>query len=142
MRQPLRLWGACRSGGVRADARTPGHILLWPVSHVYRGRPRGLARRVSNRPASHSNFSLAQGLYGLVASWTGRWPRKAPNCPSALGRLSPRDPRGGLQRCGRLVRNTSNCDYTEAIRFVARGIRQRNDFPGAYRVSTAAAAMA
>jgi tetratricopeptide (TPR) repeat protein len=77
----------------------------------------------------------------LVLSWTGRWREGAEAARRAL-RLSPREPSAAIYNGIAVYAAYVERDYDEAIRLSREGIRQRNDFPGAYRVITAAAAMA
>jgi TolB-like protein len=87
------------------------------------------------------NFSLAQGYYGLVLSYAGRWEEGSVAARRAL-RLSPRDPFSAVF-CGiAAYAEFVGCNYDEAIRLAREGIRQRSDFVGAHRVLTAAAGMA
>ena len=87
------------------------------------------------------NFSLAQGYYGLVLSYAGRWEEGSVAARRAM-RLSPRDPFSAVF-CGiAAYAEFVGCNYDEAIRLAREGIRQRSDFVGAHRVLTAAAGMA
>jgi TolB-like protein len=87
------------------------------------------------------NFSLAQGYYGLVLSYAGRWEEGSVAARRAL-RLSPRDPFSAVF-CGiAAYAEFVGCNYDEAIRLAREGIRQRSDFVGAHRVLAAAAGMA
>jgi TolB-like protein len=87
------------------------------------------------------NFSLAQGYYGLVLSYAGRWEEGSVAARRAL-RLSPRDPFSAVF-CGiAAYAEFVGRNYDEAIRLAREGIRQRSDFVGAHRVLTAAAGMA
>jgi TolB-like protein len=87
------------------------------------------------------NFSLAQGYYGLVLSYCGRWKEGDLAARRAL-RLSPRDPFSALY-CGiAAYAQFVGRNYEEAMRLSREGIRQRADFVGAHRVLTAAAGMA
>ena len=87
------------------------------------------------------NFSLAQGYYGLVLSYGGRWEEASVAARRAL-RLSPRDPFSAVF-CGIAgYAEFVGRNYDEAIRLAREGIRQRGDFVGAHRVLTAAAGMA
>jgi TolB-like protein len=86
------------------------------------------------------NFSPARGLYGVALAYRGRWEDGDRAARESL-RLSPRDPfaaiySGVAAYCQYLGRN-----YDEAIRLARESMRQRNDFPGAHRVLTAAAGM-
>jgi TolB-like protein len=87
------------------------------------------------------NFSLAQGYYGLVLSYSGRWEEGSVAARRAL-RLSPRDPLSAIF-CGiAAYAEFVGRNYDEAVRLARAGIRQRGDFVGAHRVLTAAAGMA
>ena len=87
------------------------------------------------------NFALAQGYYGLALGYCGRW-RDADEAARRAIRLSPRDPYApvyfGIAAYARFLGG----DDAEAIRLAQEALRQRNDFVGAHRVLTAAAAMA
>jgi tetratricopeptide (TPR) repeat protein len=87
------------------------------------------------------NFSLAQGYYGLVLSYCGRWKEGDLHARRAL-RLSPRDPFSAIY-CGiNSYAQFVGRNYDEAMRLAREGIRLRGDFVGAHRVLTAAAGMA
>ena len=87
------------------------------------------------------NFSMAQGYYGLVLSYCGRWEEAIVAARRAL-RLSPRDPFSAVY-CGiAAYAHFIGRDYDEAMRLSRQAIRQRGDFVGAHRVMTAAAGMA
>ena len=87
------------------------------------------------------NFSLAQGYYGLVLAYCGRWQEAGVAARRAL-RLSPRDPFSAVF-CGiAAYAEFVGRNYDEAIRLAREGVRQRSDFVGAHRVLTAAAGMA
>jgi TolB-like protein/cytochrome c-type biogenesis protein CcmH/NrfG len=87
------------------------------------------------------NFALALGYYGVTLCYCGRWEEGGLAARRAL-RLSPRDPFSatyyGIAAYSQFVGH----NYDEAMRLAREGIRQRNDFVGAHRVLTAAAAMA
>src|SRR5262249_23933343 len=86
-------------------------------------------------------FSLAQGYYGLVLSYCGRWKEGDLAARRAL-RLSPRDPFAAVY-CGiAAYAQFVGRNYDEAMELSREGIRQRADFVGAHRVLTAAAGMA
>ena len=87
------------------------------------------------------NFSLAQGYYGLILSYCGRWREGSLAAARAL-RLSPRDPFSALYNGIAAYAQFVGRNYDEAMRFAREGIRLRGDFVGAHRVLTAAAAMA
>ena len=87
------------------------------------------------------SFSLAQGYYGLVLSYCGRWEEADAAARRAL-RLSPRDPFSAVY-CGiAAYASFVGRDYGEAMSLSREGIRRRSDFVGAHRVLTAAAGMA
>ena len=87
------------------------------------------------------NFSLAQGYYGLVLSYCGRWKEADAAVRRAL-RLSPRDPFSAIYYGIAAYAQFVGGNYNEAMRLAREGIRQRGDFVGAHRVLTAAAGMA
>src|SRR5438105_6271181 len=87
------------------------------------------------------NFSLAQGYYGLVLSYCGRWKEADAAARRAL-RLSPRDPFSAIYYGIAAYAQFVGRNYNEAMRLAREGIRQRGDFVGAHRVLTAAAGMA
>ena len=86
------------------------------------------------------NFSLAQGYYGLVLSYSGRWEEASVAAGRAL-RLSPRDPFSAIFYGIAAYAQFVGRNYDEAVRLARGGIRQRSDFVGAHRVLTAAAGM-
>jgi TolB-like protein len=87
------------------------------------------------------NFSLAQGYYGLILAYCGRW-QDAQSATLRALRLSPRDPLAAVY-CGiASYAQFVGRNYDEAMRLAREGIRQRGDFVGAHRVLTAAAGMA
>jgi TolB-like protein len=119
-----------------------------PWAHYALGCVHLFARRFDDSLAEfelalqlNPNFSLAQGYYGLVLSYCGRWQDADAAARRAL-RLSPRDPFSsiycGIAAYARFVGR----DYVEAMRLAREAIRQRGDFVGAHRVLTAAAGMA
>src|SRR5277367_1904070 len=87
------------------------------------------------------NFSLAQGYYGLVLSYCGRWQEAAEAAHRAL-RLSPRDPYSAIYNGIAAYAQFVGRNYDEAMRLARAGIRHRADFVGAHRVLAAAAGMA
>jgi TolB-like protein/Tfp pilus assembly protein PilF len=125
----------------RADSEDPWAHLALGCTYPYLGRVEDALAAFESALRLNPNFSLAQGCYGLVLSWCGRWREGAEAARRAL-RLSPRDPFSaiyyGIAGYAAFVER----DYDEAIRLSREGIRQRADFVGGYRVLTAAAAMA
>ncbi len=87
------------------------------------------------------NFSLAQGYYGLVLSYCGRW-EDADKAARRARRLSPRDPFSAIYSGIAAYAQFVGRNYQEAMRLAREAIRQRGDFVGAHRVLTAAAGMA
>jgi TolB-like protein/tetratricopeptide (TPR) repeat protein len=125
---------------IRADSDDPWAHLSVAAVNVYLGRVDDALAGYESALRLNPNFSLAQGYYGLMLSYVGRWQEGADAAGRAL-RLSPRDPfsaiyNGIIGYAAFVGRN-----YDEAMRVAREGIRQRSDFVGAYRVLTAAAAM-
>jgi TolB-like protein/cytochrome c-type biogenesis protein CcmH/NrfG len=87
------------------------------------------------------NFSLAQGFYGVVLTWSGRSREGGEAAHRAL-RLSPRDPFSAIYYGAAGYTAFVQRDYAESIRLSREGIRQRTDFVGAHRCLAAAAGMA
>src|SRR5258708_34414922 len=75
----------------------------------------------------NSNFSLAQGYYGLALAYCGRWEEADVAARRAL-RLSPRDPFSAIY-CGiAAYAQFVGRNYDEAMRLSREGIPQRADF--------------
>jgi tetratricopeptide (TPR) repeat protein len=87
------------------------------------------------------NFSLAQGNYGLVLAYCGRWEEGVDAARRAL-RLSPRDPFAAIYSGVAAFAELVGRNYDVAMLLAREAIRQRGDFVGGHRVLTAAAAMA
>jgi tetratricopeptide (TPR) repeat protein len=126
---------------IRADSEDP-----W--AHHALGFAYMLSRRFDDSLAEfelalrlNSNFSLAQGYYGLALTYCGRWEEGAEAARRAL-RLSPRDPFCAIYIGVAAYAQFIGRNYNEAMRLARESIRQRFDFAGAHRVLTAAAAMA
>jgi len=126
---------------LQADSEDPWAHLALACANGYRGRLEDALAAFEQALRLNPNFALAQGYYGLMLSWTGRWREGAEAARRAL-RLSPRDPSAAIYNGVAAYASYVERDYKEAIRLSRESIRQRNDFPGAYRVITAAAAMA
>jgi TolB-like protein len=126
---------------VRADAEDPWAHLALATAYVHLGRFDDSLAEFELALSLNPNFSLAQGYYGLVLSGVGRWQEGAEAARRAL-RLSPRDPFSGLYSGIAAYAEFVGRNYDEAIRLAREAIRQRADFPGGYRILTAAAAMA
>jgi len=87
------------------------------------------------------NFALAQGLYGLVLSYCGRWEEADLAANRAL-RLSPRDPFSAIYYGIAAYAQFLGRNYDKAMQLAREAIRQRSDFVGGHRVLVAAAGMA
>ena len=126
---------------VRADPDDPWAHLALAFGHAYRGRIDGALDSFETALRLNPNFSLAQGCLGLVLSWIGRAREGAEAARRAI-RLSPRDPLSaiyyGIAGYAAFVER----DYAESIALARKGIRERGDFAGAWRVLVAAAGMA
>jgi TolB-like protein/Tfp pilus assembly protein PilF len=126
---------------VRLDSEDPwAHVALGCV-YPYLGRVDDALTAFEVALHLNPNFSLAQGFYGLVLSWAGRWREGSESVRRAI-RLSPRDPFSAIYYAVAGYAAYVERDYEEAIRLAREGVRQRSDFAGAYRVLTAAAGMA
>jgi TolB-like protein len=119
-----------------------------PWAHHALGTTHLFARRFDDSIAEfelalrlNPNFSPAQGYYGLVLSYCGRWQEGELAARRAL-RLSPRDPFSAVYFGIAAWSQYVGRNYAEGMRLARDGIRQRGDFVGAHRVLTAAAGMA
>jgi TolB-like protein/Tfp pilus assembly protein PilF len=126
---------------VRIDGEDSWAHLALACAYGYHGRLEDSLAAFEQALRLNPNFALAQGYYGLILSWAGRWREGAEAARRAL-RLSPRDPSSAIYYGIASYAAYVERDYNEAIRLSREGIRQRSDFAGAYRVITAAAAMA
>jgi tetratricopeptide (TPR) repeat protein len=126
---------------IRADSEDPwAHFALGGV-HLFARRFDDSLAEFEFAVRLNPNFSLAQGYYGLVLAYCGRWEEGALAASRAL-RLSPRDPFSAIY-CGiNSYAQFVGGNYDEAMRIAREGIRQRADFAGAHRVLTASAGMA
>jgi TolB-like protein/Tfp pilus assembly protein PilF len=126
---------------IRADSEDPwAHNAL---GHVYL-----FARRFDDSLAEfelalrlNPNFSLAQGLYGLLLSYCGRWEDAILAARRAL-RLSPRDPFSAVYTGIAAYAQFVGRNYGEAMPLAREALRARADFVGAHRVLVASAGMA
>jgi TolB-like protein len=125
---------------IRADSDDPWANLAIAAVNVYLGRVDDALAAYETALRLNPNFSLAQGYYGLMLSYVGRWKEGAEAARRAL-RLSPRDPFSAIYSGVIGYAEFVGRNYDEAMRVAREGIRQRADFVGAYRVLTAAAAM-
>jgi tetratricopeptide (TPR) repeat protein len=126
---------------IRADNQDPwAHVALAGV-YVYRGRLQDALAGFEQALALNPNFALALAYYGQMLSWVGRHDDGIIAARRAL-RLSPRDPFFAIVAYLAAGAEFLAGNYHEAARLAREAIRQRSDFVGAYRVLTAAAAMA
>jgi TolB-like protein/predicted Zn-dependent protease len=135
---------AAESAGLaalRADREDSWAHLAVAGVHVHRRRLDDALAEIETALSLNPNFSLALSYYGLVLSYVGRWREGAEAARRAL-RLSPRDPFSAICSGVAAYAEFVGRNYHEAIRLAREGVRQRLDFAGAYRVLTAAAAMA
>jgi TolB-like protein/Tfp pilus assembly protein PilF len=126
---------------LRADQEDPWANLALACAHAYRGRIDSALASFEAALRLNPNFSLAQGFYGLVLSWVGRWREGAEAARRAM-RLSPRDPLSAIYYGIAAYAAFVEGDYAEAIVLARKGIRERGDFAGGWRVLVAAAGMA
>jgi TolB-like protein len=126
---------------IRADSEDPWAHNALGSAYLFRRRFEDSLAELEVALRLNPNFSLAQGYYGLVLSYAGRWEEGSVAARRAL-RLSPRDPFSAVF-CGiAAYAQFVGRNYDGAIRLAREGIRQRSDFVGAHRVLTAAAGMA
>jgi TolB-like protein len=126
---------------IRADSDDPWAHLAVASVRTYQGRFEDALAEFEAALRLNPNFSLAQGYYGLVLSYVGRWQEGADAAYRAR-RLSPRDPFSAICSGVAAYAEFVGRNYDEAMRLAREGIRQRLDFGGGHRVLTAAAAMA
>jgi tetratricopeptide (TPR) repeat protein len=126
---------------VRADSEDPWAHLAMATYYVSTGRLADSMAEFELALRLNPNFALVQGFYGLVLANLGRWQEARVIARRAI-RLSPRDPFSAIYNGVAAYAEFAGRNYHEAIRLARDSIRQRFDFVGAYRVLTAAAAMA
>ncbi len=126
---------------IRADSEDPwAHCALGSV-YLFTRRFEDSLAEFELALQLNPNFSMAQGYYGLVLAYCGRWEDADVAARRAL-RLSPRDPFSAIY-CGIVAYSQYVAkNYEEAMQLAREAIRQRSDFVGGHRVYTAAAAMA
>ncbi len=126
---------------IRADSEDPwAHYALGGV-HLHMRRFDDSLAEFELALRLNPNFALAQGYYGVVLCYCGRWQEGDAAARRAL-RLSPRDPCAAVFYGIAAYAQFVGRHYDEAMRLAREGIRQRADFVGAHRVLTAAAALA
>jgi TolB-like protein len=126
---------------VTADSEDAWAHLALATAHSYSRRLDDALAEFETALRLNASFSLAQGYYGLVLTWVGRWQEGAEAAGRAM-RLSPRDPFSAIYSGVAAYAQFVGRDYDAAMRLAREGIRQRADFVGGHRVLTAAAAMA
>jgi TolB-like protein len=126
---------------IRADGDDPWAHLAMAGIYRHFGRLEDALAEFESALSLNPNFSLAQGSYGLVLTYVGRW-QDGSNAARRALRLSPRDPFSAIFRAAAAYAEFVGRNYDEAIRLTREAIRQRPDFTAAYRVLTAAAVMA
>ena len=126
---------------VRADSDDPWAHLAMAGIYRHFGRLEDALAEFESALSLNPNFSLAQGSYGLVLTYVGRW-QDGSNAARRALRLSPRDPFSAIFHGVAAYAEFVGRNYDEAVRLAREGIRQRPDFSAAYRVLTAAAVMA
>jgi tetratricopeptide (TPR) repeat protein len=126
---------------IRADLEDPWAHLALAAVYVYSGRLNDALAGFEQALALNPSFALAQGYYGQVLAWVGRWEDGNIAARRAL-RLSPRDPFSAIYNGNAAKAEFLSGNYHEAMRLAREAIRQRADFVVGYRVFTAAAAMA
>ena len=126
---------------VRADSDDPwARFAMAGVHRNWRRFEESLAEYESAL-SLNPNFALAQGSYGLVLTYVGRW-QEGSNAARRALRLSPRDPFCAIFNGIAAYAEFVGGNYDEGMRFAREGIRQRPDFVGNHRQLTASAAMA
>jgi len=132
---------AAAMAAIRADSEDPWAHLAVAGVYVYLGRTKEALAQFGQALDLNPSFSLAQACYGVMLTRLGRWEDGANAARRAL-RLSPSDPFSAI--CSGIVAHVEfvGGNYHEAMRLAREAIRQRTDLAGAYRVLTAAAAMA
>src|SRR5467141_373384 len=125
----------------RADSEDPWAHYAFGCVYLFSRRIDDALAEFELALSLNSNFSLAQGYYGLALAYCGRWEEADVAARRAL-RLSPRDPFSAIYYGIAAYAQFVGRNYNEAMRLAREGIRQRGDFIGAHRVLTAAAGMA
>lgn len=126
---------------IRADAEDAwAHNALGHV-HLFARRFEDSLAEFETALQLNPSFALAQGYYGLVLGYCGRW-QDADEAARRAIRLSPRDPYAPVYFGIAAYAQFLGGNYDEAIRLAHEALRQRSDFVGAHRVLTSAAGMA
>jgi TolB-like protein len=126
---------------VRADSEDPwAHHALGCVHVLLRRFDEALAEFELALNLNPS-FALAQSVYGLALTFSGRWEEAGVATAKAL-RLSPRDPFAAIYNGIAAHAQLVGRNYEEAMRLASASIRLRTDHVSGYRMLTASAAMA
>lgn len=100
---------------MRADSEDPWAHLALGCVYPYLGRIDDALTALEVALRLNPNFSLAQGFYGLVLSWAGRW-REGTEFVRRAIRLSPRDPFSAIYYAVAGYAAYVERNYEEAIR--------------------------
>ena len=126
---------------IRADSEDPwAHHALGCV-HVLRRRFDDALAEFELALDLNPSFALAQSVYGLALTFSGRWEEAGVATAKAL-RLSPRDPFAAIYNGIAAHAQFVGRNYEEAMRLAGASVRLRTDHVSGYRMLTAAAAMA
>jgi TolB-like protein len=126
---------------VHADGEDAWAHLALATAHSYSRRLEDALAEFETALRLKSGFPLAQGCYGLVLAWAGRWREGAEAARRAM-RLSPRDPFCAIYSGVAAYAEFVGRNYAESMRLAREATRRRMDFVGGYRVLVAAAGMA
>jgi TolB-like protein/Tfp pilus assembly protein PilF len=126
---------------IRADDEEPwAHLALAGV-YVYQGHLQDALAQFERALSLNPNFAPALAYYGQLLCWAGRRREGIIATRRAL-QLCRREPFSAIVAYLTAGAEFTGRHYGEAMRLAREAIRQRPDFVGAYRVLTAAAAMA
>ena len=125
---------------IRADSEDPWAHFALAMVYLFARRFDDALAEMELALRLNPNFSLAQGYYGVVLDYCGRWQEGYSAAERAL-RLSPRDPFRQSITASRPTRSSSGATTPRRCGFRASH-PPAPDFVGAHRVLTAAAGMA
>jgi len=126
---------------VHADGEDAWAHLALATAHCYSRRLDDALAEFETALRLKSSFPLAQGYYGLVLAWVGRW-REGSQAARRAMQLSPRDPFSGVYAGAAAYAEFVGGNYEESMRLAREATRQCMNLAGGYRVLVAAAAMA
>jgi TolB-like protein/Tfp pilus assembly protein PilF len=126
---------------MRADSNDPWAHLAVATAHMGCRRFEEARAVYESTLRLNPSFALAHAYHGCALSALGRSTEGATAARRAL-RLSPRDPFSAVYSVIAGYAEYAGRNFEEAIRLAREAIRLRPDFAAAYRVLTAAAAMA